>query len=279
MAPTNVPFTKMQGNGNDFVLVDEVKVELVAENLKAAFATWACNRRFGIGADGVLYVVSGRDGADIGMRLLQPDGSEAGMCGNGIRCLARFARDTGHAEPPFSVWTPSGVLPVEIEDEGGQAWVKVEMGQPKFKRGEIPAAGEGEFVEVELSGEVVSAVNTGVPHAVVFVDDFEFDLASRASPIRHSDVFPQGVNVNFVKMEGDGLRVRTFERGVEAETMSCGTGAVAAAAVAHRLGQAGENIVVNTNGGPLRITLTGKTAFMSGHAGYSFEGVAVWASP
>jgi len=276
MAPFNVPFTKMHGNGNDFILVDEVKVEVVPESRKADFAKWACRRRFGVGADGVLYVVAGRKEASVGMRLLQPDGSEAKMCGNGLRCVARFARDSGYAATPFAVWTPAGVMNVEIYDERGRTWVKADTGRPLFERTDIPAVGEGKMLEQELAGEMVSAVNTGVPHAVIFVDDYDFDVAVRAKPIRHHEAFPQGANVNFVRVEGESLRVRTFERGVEAETMSCGTGAVASAAVARRLGKAGDDVDVQTEGGPLRVTFSGDSAFLAGGAEYSFEGVAVW---
>jgi len=276
MARLNVLFTKMHGNGNDFIIIDEIAGEVLAEGQKKDFAVWACHRRFGVGADGVIYVVAGRGGADVGMRLFQPDGSEPGMCGNGLRCMARFARDTGHASSPFSVWTPSSVLQVEITDEDGCIWVRADMGKPLFARKDIPAAGAGELLEQEIAGETISAVNTGVPHAVIFTDNHDFDVENRANPVRHDETFSQGVNVNFVMVKGGGLRIRTFERGIEAETLSCGTGAVASAAVARRLGITGDDVEVKTEGGLLRVMFEGDTAFMSGGAKYVFEGVAVW---
>ncbi len=263
-----IHFTKLHGNGNDFILIDEYKAEIVPE--KAAFARKYCDRRFGIGADGVLYLGSS-DIADIRMRIFNPDGTEAEMCGNGIRCLVKYALDEGYVGEKAGVETLAGVLSVNSRSDGN-TWVTVNMGIPQFAREKIPAKGTGEFLEVEMHGYHVSAVNTGVPHAVIFVGSFDADLMLAAPGIRSDPVFPKGTNVNFVLVNSNKeITVRTYERGVEAETLSCGTGAVACAAVAHRLGKTGNTVRVNTTGGELKITLD-DFAFMEGRAERVFEG-------
>ncbi|HOT06891.1 MAG TPA: diaminopimelate epimerase [Methanotrichaceae archaeon] len=266
-----LPFDKLHGNGNDFVLIDEIAEEHVSPSHKPLLAMSICHRNFGIGADGVLFIVpSGR--ADVGMRLFQPDGSEAEMCGNGIRCLAKYAWQRGYVGEVFKVETLAGVLPVEVREADGFFWAKIEMGVPRFERHAIPAAGKGLFLEEPLEGFSVSAVNTGVPHAVIMVDDLELPVEEVAPPIRHSPVFLEGANVNFVRL-GESLEVRTFERGVEAETFSCGTGSVAAAAVARRLGLVGDEVLVNTMGGPLAVSFDGEKAYLEGPAVTVFRGV------
>ena len=147
------------------------------------------------------------------------------------------------------------------------------MSKPAFLREQIPAKGTGEFLEVSMHGYKVSAVNTGVPHSVIFVDSFEPKLMAAAPKIRHDPAFPKGTNVNFVRIDSrDEITIRTYERGVEAETLSCGTGSVACAAVARRLGKTGEKIRVNTRGGELMISLTDDNALMEGPAERVFDG-------
>jgi diaminopimelate epimerase len=238
---------------------------------KPAFAAKYCDRRFGIGADGVLYLGSS-DKADIKMRIFNPDGTEAEMCGNGIRCLVKYALDEGYVGEKASVETLAGILSISsrIDD---RTWITVNMGKPQFEREKIPAKGTGEFLNVSLHGYNVSAVNTGVPHAVIFVDSFDSDLMLHAPEIRYDPVFPKGTNVNFVLVNSrEEITIHTYERGVEAETLSCGTGAVACAAVANRLGKTGKKVKVNTIGGELRITLAGDGAFMEGSAERVFDG-------
>lgn len=264
-------FTKLHGNGNDFILIDEYNGEIVPE--KSGFARKYCDRRFGIGGDGVLYLGSS-DKADLGMRIFNSDGTEAEMCGNGVRCLVKYALDEGYIKENASVETLAGILPVNsrIEDK---TWITVNMGIPVFAREKIPAKGTGEFLNVHLHGYNVSAVNTGVPHAVIFVDDLDNpDLIPSAPKIRCDPVFPKGTNVNFAAVNtNEEISVRTYERGVEAETLSCGTGAVACAAIAHRLGKTGNRVKVNTKGGELRITLAKDGAFMEGTAERVFDGI------
>jgi diaminopimelate epimerase len=269
-SPGIFQFTKLHGNGNDFILVDEVRQELVPEAMKAPFAMRCCRRNFGIGGDGVLFLVRS-DSADLGMRLFQPDGSEAEMCGNGIRCLAKYAWENGYVGETFEVETPAGIIPIEVKVMDNCFWAKVDMGVPKFERSAIPAVGSGEFLMERLDDFDVSAVNTGVPHAVIFLDDLEIPIDDLAPLIRHSSVFPEGANVNFVKV-GNPFEIRTFERGVEGETFSCGTGAVASAAVARKLGLAEDEVLVETRGGPLIILFENGHAYMEGPAVTVFSG-------
>jgi len=193
------------------------------------------------------------------------------MCGNGIRCLAKYAWDRGYVGEQFDVETLAGIIPVQVREGEGSFWAKVNMGQPRFDRPSIPACGSGEMLEERMGDYAVSAVNTGVPHAVVIVDDLDLDIMNLAPSIRHNSLFLEGANVNFVKL-GRNLEIRTFERGVEGETLSCGTGSVAAASVARRLGLAGDEVVVQTRGGPLIISFEGQTAFMEGPAVTVFSG-------
>lgn len=270
-SPGALAFTKLHGNGNDFILIDEIRGEIVPRAEKGILSMALCNRNFGVGADGILFLVESSR-ADVGMRLLQPDGSEAAMCGNGIRCLAKYAWDRGYVGERFLVDTLAGVLPVEVREDDGIFWAKVDMGIPRFDRPSIPAAGDGELIELEMHGFTVSAVNTGVPHAVIFVDDLDIPVEDLALDVRHSEIFPEGANVNFV-LAGDQLEIRTFERGIEGETFSCGTGSVAAAAVARHLGFAGDEVMVNTMGGPLMVYFVGDHAFLEGPAITVFSGI------
>ncbi|NIA03254.1 MAG: diaminopimelate epimerase, partial [Nitrospirae bacterium] len=257
-----------------FIIIDEFNDEVVPDNAKPGFAQEYCDRRFGIGGDGVLFL-SRSSSADMKMRLFQPDRSEAEMCGNGIRCLVKFAIDAGYiSEGTASVETMAGILPVDVKSQGDTAWIKVNMGKPMFDRKDIPAKGDGEFINEKICDLEVSAVNTGVPHAVIFVDDLErIDIDALAPSIRYHDNFPKGTNVNFINLAAEGhLNIRTYERGIEGETLSCGTGSVAAAVVAHKLGMTGSEIKVNTLGGILNITIERGYAFMEGSAKTVFTG-------
>ncbi len=267
-----IPFTKLQGNGNDFILIDEFEKTVIPDDMKGQFSALYCDRRFGIGADGVLYLSKSQK-SSLRMRLLQPDESEAEMCGNGIRCLAKYAFDAGYVKESCTVETVAGEMPVLIGYREDEFYATITMTTPQFGRKEIPATGEGEYKEM-IGGFTVYAVNTGVPHAVIVVDALDtVDIAAVAPPIRHHATFPKGANVNFVQRTGpDSISIRTFERGVEEETLSCGTGATASAAVAHKLGLVGTTVQVETKGGPLTITLDG-VAKMEGPAATVFEGV------
>ena len=267
-----IVFTKMHGNGNDFILIDEFEKAVIPDEMKGQFAALYCDRRFGIGADGVICLSkSAKSSAK--MRLFQPDESEAEMCGNGIRCLAKYAFDAGYVKESCTVETPAGEMAVTMGYREDEFYATIAMGTPAFDRKDIPATGEGEYQET-IGLHEVYAVNTGVPHAVVFIDELDtLDIASHSPQIRFHATFPKGANVNFVQVTGsDAISIRTFERGVEAETLSCGTGATASAAVAHKLGKVGTTVQVETKGGPLTITLDG-VAKMEGPATTVFSGI------
>jgi diaminopimelate epimerase len=271
-----IEFTKLHGNGNDFILIDEYEMVIIPDPMKGEFAASFCDRHFGIGGDGVLYLSKAISTGDLKMRLFQPDRSEAEMCGNGVRCFAKYAYDRNFTGEKSVIETLAGPVPVDMKYVNEEFVVKVLMPDPKFERKDIPASGPGEYRET-IDGFEVLAVNTGVPHAVVFVPSVELiDITAVAPGIRHHKTFPVGANVNFVEKTGSSeIRIRTFERGVEDETLSCGTGATACAAVAHKLGYTGKTVHVETEGGPLDITL-GKETFMEGPASTVFTGTIIF---
>jgi len=262
----SISFTKMHGNGNDFVIIDEMNEVIIPQEMKPEFAKAYCDRKFGIGADGILFISKPEvDGAVVRMQLYQPDGSEAAMCGNGIRCLAKYAFDNEYAKTKsFKIQTKAGVLSVRGDyDSDGDYMVSIDMGKAVFGKDE------------KIDGISVASVNTGVPHAVVFVDSVDkVDINTVAPKIRNNPVYPEGTNVNFVQVIGkDEITIRTYERGVEGETLSCGTGATASAlaASAKKL-VSGKIIHVTTVGGPLDITVSEKTPIMTGPAETVFTG-------
>jgi diaminopimelate epimerase len=266
-----IPFTKLHGNGNDFIVIDEYQKVVIPDEMKGQFAVCYCDRRFGIGADGVIFLIRSEKN-DLRMRLLQPDESEAEMCGNGIRCLAKAASDAGYFKDSCTVETPAGPIGVTMENTEDGFSATVTMTPPLFDRKDIPATGMGDYKE-HIGDFDVYAVNTGVPHAVILVDSVDtVDVAAVAPAIRRHPSFPNGANVNFVeKTAENSIRIRTFERGVEEETLSCGTGATASAAIAHKLGLVGEKVEVETRGGPLTIYLK-DGAKMQGPATTVFTG-------
>lgn len=243
-----VAYEKYHGTGNDFLVCE------ASEPVDdwGQFAIEHCDRETGVevggrrGADGVL-VLSIEDGR-VRMRLYQPDGGTAAMCGNGARCAARWGADRlGSNE--LVIDTPAG----ERQARVGRETIEIEMGVPSFDPGDVPLTRDEPLIRGDVNGWEVTAVNTGVPHAVVFVDDIDgTDLEAMAPPVRHAEVFSEGANVNLAAARDGGFEGRTFERGVEGETRSCGTGAVAIAAVARRLGLTeDERVSVSPPGGEL----------------------------
>jgi diaminopimelate epimerase len=275
-----VDVRKYHGTGNDFVVVDAA--EEVPD--RRGFAADLCDRTDGIepperatgttGADGVLFL-SLEDVYSpprVVMTLVQPDGSVAAMCGNGARVAARWVADrTGSDE--VMIDTPAGTRRAVLDRESGE--VTVEMGRPTFDPPSVPVDSVEPFEEREVEGVVVTAVNTGVPHAVAFVEDVDdVDVEAVAPPVRHAEMFPEGTNVTFASERVDGgYDQRTFERGVEGETRSCGTGAVAVAAVATRLGrvETGESVAVSPPGGDLTVTVTDAGSTLRGPVVSEFE--------
>jgi len=269
-----VKVSKMHGNGNDFIVVDEFNSEVIPEKMKPDFVRAVCHRRFGVGADGVLFVQRSAV-ADAKFRYFNSDGSEAEMCGNGIRCFSRYIVEEGYAkEGKIKVETLAGVLELDVKFDGTW-WIKVDMGSPKFGK-DVPAKEVvwGRVFDVNGQRFEVYAVNTGVPHAVVFVGDLSFDIIKPARCIRYHSVFPEGINVNFAKVVSDSrIEVRTYERGVEDETLSCGTGSVAVAIVANKLGLTKDNVEIITKGGLLKVEIAEDKAYLIGSANRVMDGM------
>ena len=247
-------FTKMHGLGNDFVVLEGPRQPAPAD-----IRAW-CDRRSGIGADGVLVVTRLESGA-VRMQYWNADGSEAEMCGNGLRCVARFAYDRGWTEErAFAVTTPLGDYPVTVRPSGRV-------------RGLLGKAEQPSTAEIAVSGTSVLPMSMGNPHAVLLVPNTRQAPVKTLGPvIEVADPFPERTNVEFVEVVDRGrLRVRTWERGV-GETRACGTGAGAAAVVAHRQGLADPALTVDLLGGSLDIEIDGDTVWMEGPAEYVFEG-------
>lgn len=253
----------MHGNGNDFIIFDEFKNILVSEEKKSKFVRVVCDRNFGIGADGAIFVQNSKV-ANAKFRYFNRDGSEAAMCGNGIRCFARYVVEKGYAkEGKISVETLANILELDVWKDK-KWWIRVEVGRPFYLWSK----------KMEVGGKVYEVHSTfvGVPHAVIIVEDLDFDIVPDAKFIRWHPIFPEGTNVNFVKVEKSVL-VRTYERGVEGETLSCGTGSVASAFVARKLNLVGDRVEIKTRGGPLTVEFKDEKAYMIGSATKVFEGV------
>ena len=250
-------FTKMHGLGNDFIVIEAMEKEYFPTPNDARRL---CNRRTGIGADGLLLALPSQK-ADLRMRLLNSDGSTAEMCGNGIRCFAKFAYERGLAgSNPMRIETPAGIRLAEMTIENGIVTaVRVDMGEPLFEKKDIPMKGEGicrlETIEALGRSFTISAVNTGVPHMAVFGEVTEEEILKYGPALERHPLFPAKVNVNFVNVEPDGsISVRTWERGC-GRTLACGTGACAAAAAAVLTGRCprGAPILVQMPGGTLEV--------------------------
>jgi diaminopimelate epimerase len=245
-----IEFVKMNGAGNDFVMIDNRRGEIA---LSAPQIARLCDRHRGIGADGVLLLEG--EGDSLRMRYYNADGGEAEMCGNGARCFARFAHRAGAAGERMEFATPAGTISAEIEGEQ----VTIGMSRPTGLSLNEPVEVDGKPIEIH-------SVNTGVPHAVVFAGDLDaVDVGGLGRAIRFHERFaPKGTNANFCRVEAPGsLRIRTYERGVEAETLACGTGVVAAALVHHALAGVSSPISVTVKGGD-----TLRVRFKVGPGGY-----------
>ncbi len=268
-------FTKMHGLGNDFILVD-CRDKVVSDRLSeiGEMSKRLCHRRFGIGADQMLLLYSS-DTADFKMRIFNADGSEVEMCGNGIRCLAKYIWDRGiSGKDELSVETAAGVIrPVKAGD-----MVRVDMGEPVLEARKIPVNLDGLVKNFPLiiDGKEfkITCVSMGNPHAVIFVGDVDgFDVKRYGPAIETHELFPKRTNVEFIQTIGpEGLKMRVWERGA-GETMACGTGACAAAVAANLNGLAGKKVTVGLLGGELSVEWAGDNhVYMTGPAEEVFEG-------
>jgi diaminopimelate epimerase len=252
-------FWKYHGLGNDFVLVEDHYGKASKE---PEFVRRVCNRHLGIGADGILYV-GGEKGTDAAMRIMNSDGSEAEMCGNGIRCVAKHLYDFGLVRKrKMSIGTLAGVKRIECTVRKGEVQqVTVDMGAPGLDCAEIPMNCDGRFVAKELvvDGRKVkgTAVSMGNPHFVTFTKFADEETKSLGPSIERSKLFPKGTNVEFARVRGKKIDVKVFERGA-GWTMACGTGAcaTAVAAVVNGLTKEGKEVEVVLPGGSLWINVS-----------------------
>nr|WP_315479602.1 diaminopimelate epimerase [uncultured Rhodoferax sp.] len=281
-----IPFTKMQGAGNDFVVLDETRGRL---GLTEAHYRFLGDRHFGVGADQILTVrPSPAEGIDFEYVIHNADGNEVEQCGNGSRCFARFVHDKGlTTKDRIRVQTMKGVIEPRLNADGR---VTVDMGAPVFVPAEIPFDTSGLTLQpmgswgnwplalmdtAQAAPLLVATVSMGNPHAVTLVDHVDTAPVATLGPaVQASPRFPQGVNVGFLQVvDRSHVRLRVFERGV-GETLACGTGACAAVVSGIRLGLLDASVAVQTHGGVLTIEWAGGDAsvFMTGPATTVFHG-------
>lgn len=265
-----IPYTKMQGAANDFIVIDNRQLKLTHEQL-SAFAIQTCQRKFSIGADAVMAVDYPEGHADFRMRFYNADGTEAEMCGNGARCIARYAYEKQIAGEAMTIETVAGNVPAWRLD---QKEYKVTLNPPTVTRFDqaFPDPRVTTIDYVELG-------DPGIPHAVVhypgLADVALSELTDIAKAIRHWDAFPKGANVNFYdEAPMGGLVVRTFERGVEDFTFACGTGSGATAfAVARHQGKAAAQVQLHVLGGTLTVAVDHENLELIGDAIMVSEGL------
>lgn len=234
-----IEFWKMSGSGNDFILIDN-RDGKVADKDMSSLAERACRRRESVGADGMIFVIHS-DKHDFAWRFYNADGGEAEMCGNGGRCVARFAYLKGIAGHAMTFDTLAGPISAELSDRV----VKVLMPVPSGLRRDLQLPFQSGWVTAD-------SINTGVPHVVIQVDNIEdHPVVEQGRFVRYHSMFsPEGTNANFIKVSGpDRINIRTYERGVEDETLACGTGAMASAIIANIRGSMSSPVRVATRGG------------------------------
>jgi len=280
-------FVKMQGTGNEFLLV-----ETSDEGRDwGALAQAMCERHYGVGADGLMLVLASR-AADVRMRLFNADGSEAEVSGNGVRCLVKYVIERGLAPPRdghLRVEVASGVLEAELFGEGGQAVpagrqverVRLSMGAPRFAPREVPVLTEAEPPLIDMPLEVdgqtlaVTCLSMGNPHAVLFIDSpvAAYPLEQIGPKVERHPAFPARVNFGVGRMLGRGrMELRVWERGV-GETLACGSGSSAAMVAARLKRLAGDNVDITQPGGPLTVEWDGRgEVYLTGGAEFVFEG-------
>lgn len=274
-----IEFTKYHGLGNDFILIDNrSKPDPLITSEQAV--QW-CDRNFGIGADGVIFALSGLEGTDYSMRIFNADGSEPEMCGNGIRCLAQFLADlqgvTGSTE--YRIYTLAGVITPKLEGNGK---VRVNMGMPQLLASQIPttlAQGDQKVIDVplEVGGKSwqVTGVSMGNPHCITFVEDVSAIPLELIGPqFEHHSAFPKRTNTEFIQVvRPDYIKMRVWERGAGA-TLACGTGACAAVVAGVLTGKCDRTCTVELPGGCLDIEWSevDQRIYMTGPAQRVFTG-------
>jgi diaminopimelate epimerase len=269
-------FWKMHGLGNDYIVIDNRNGK-ISDAEAAELALELCKRRFSVGADGILFT-SNSASADVKMRIFNADGSEAEMCGNGIRCFAKYCYENRVArKSELVVETLAGMKRAWLTVENGLVQsVKVDMGVPVLERSKIPMLGQGTCVnqDLQVNGEAYKAtcLSVGNPHCVIFVDDVDDFPVQRVGPkIENHRLFPKRTNVEFAQvLSGNEVKVRVWERGC-GETLACGTGACATVVAGNLLKKLGGKVRVHLLGGDLEVEYA-ESLFLNGPAEKVFEG-------
>ena len=273
-------FSKWQGAGNDFVIVNGFKEKVAGLDLAAA-GRQVCDRHFGVGADGLVFVLPSAS-ADFRMQIINSDGSEAEMCGNVTRCVARYVYEQGLTDKTkITLETLAGPIRPELVFEGGKiSGVKVDMGKPRLKRGEIPMTGAADDAAMDVPVTVDGVtyrgigVNMGNPHFVIFVDDVAaIDLPVVGPKIETHPLFPRKANIEFAQVLSRGeMKMRVWERGAGI-TLACGTGTCATVVAGALSGRTDRTAIVHLDGGDLTIEWAADDrVFMTGPAQEVFRG-------
>ena len=273
-------FTKMQGLGNDYIYIDATKIRIKNPSMLAKYMS---DRHFGVGADGLILILPSSK-ADFSMRMFNADGSEAEMCGNGIRCVAKFVYDKCLTDKKIiTVDTKAGIKTLTLNVVGKYVdTVKVDMGIPKYESEGIPVISNTKIaknLKIEILDKIfdVTCVSMGNPHTVIFVDDVDsFDVKKYGELIEKNEMFPQRTNVEFVEIKDNlNIKMRVWERGT-GETLACGTGACASVVACVLNGLTSRNVRVQLLGGNLDILYNDNNhVYMTGPAKTVFEGKLV----
>ncbi|KAB2834476.1 MAG: diaminopimelate epimerase [Candidatus Brocadia sp.] len=275
-------FTKMHGIGNDYIYVNCFEEEVTAP---AKLAPIISDRHFGVGSDGLILILPSAV-ADCRMRIFNADGSEAQMCGNGIRCVAKYVYDHKITQKnPLTVETLAGVKTIQVFTENGRvSKAKVNMGKPGLMRSEIPMIGnETQVIDETLAIDKkvsfrITCVSMGNPHCVVFVDDLgRFDISKYGSELERHQVFPERINVHFVQVHNrEEVTMKTWERG-SGMTMACGTGASAVCVAGVLNKKTGRKVLAHLPGGDLALEWAEDgNAYMTGPATEVFTGEGIF---
>ncbi|AEH06130.1 diaminopimelate epimerase [Methanothermococcus okinawensis] len=289
----DLEFTKMHGLGNDYIVINEFDGIKIKEEDKEEFSRKICKRGFSIGADGVIYVQKPtNDKYDVRFRIFNSDGSEAEMCGNGIRCFSKYVYERILKKNPLNVETKGGLRVSEMDIENDIVKkIKVYMGAPTFQLKDIPMKVEGksendEFLNeaIKLNNDLIdeiklSVVNVGNPHAVIFVEDnnitMDFardNLNTLGKEIENHEVFPERINVHFIEViNPNEIKILTWERGA-GYTTACGTGTTSSVIIAHKLGKTGNKVLAHLDGGDLEIEIKEDGVYMKGDAVIVYDG-------
>ena len=277
-----IEFLKMHGLGNDFILVDCVNKSLGDSLFLSYLAKKFCDRNFGIGADGLILILPSSK-ADIQMRIFNSDGTEAQMCGNGIRCFAKYALENKLiSKTIFTVETLAGIITPELIFKDKEiSGIKVNMGNPKLKRREIPMIGEDTLTVVDETLKVnlkqtfkITCVSMGNPHCIIFVNDMQSTPVNEIGPkIENHPIFPEKTNVEFIQiLNRKEINFKVWERGV-GETLACGTGACAALVASVLNKKSERQAIIHLTGGDLDIEwIENGPIFMTGPAELVFKG-------